>query len=133
MRKLGLVAVFFLLFGLLGCSAEKSQLVIAVAADEPAQPIAETISTTLKSVDKNVLIEVIRDPAEAISRLRSGEIDMAIIEEPDQPLIDIKTLAPLYPSVLHVLHNRSNDKLGFEELIRGAKIYAGPTGGATLI
>lgn len=109
---------------------ENRGLTLAVSTEEPAPAIAETLSTALSARDMTVDVESIVDATEIIEKIRSGDLDLGIIEEPDQPLRDLITLAPLYPSVLHVLHNRSNEPSEFVDLIRGANVYAGPSGGA---
>lgn len=119
-----------LLLILSGCSLEDNQLTLAVSTEEPAPAIAETLSAALSAKGLSVDIEPILDATVAIEKIRRGELDLAIIEEPDQPLRGLITLAPLYPSVLHVLHNRNGDSSNFVDLIRGALVYAGPTGGA---
>lgn len=119
-----------LLLLIAGCSLDSKDLTLAVSTEEPATAIAENLSAALSKNGMSVKIEAIVNPTESVEKIRAGEIDLAIIEEPDQPLRGLITLAPLYPSVLHVLHNRANTQTDFVGLIRGANIYAGPAGGA---
>lgn len=70
------------------------------------------------------------DSTEIIAAIQRGEVDMALVDEPEYPIRGVVTLAPLYPSVLHVLHNKGERVTDFADLIRGAAVYAGPTGGA---
>lgn len=103
---------------------------LAHSTEEPAPTIAETVRTTLVENGFTLDIEEISDPTEIMTAISEQRLDLAIVEEPDQPFAGVKTLAPLYPSVLHVLHNRDLDPENFEILIRGANVYAGPPGGA---
>ena len=112
-----------------GCSLDSRELTLAVAAEEPASEIAATITAALQARDIVVEVQSIPDPVDAIERIHSGEIDLAIIEEPQHPIAGVITVTPLYPSVLHVLHKREDSPQSFSELIRGTNIYAGPPGG----
>lgn len=103
---------------------------LAHSTEEPAPTIAETVRTTLVENGFTLDIEEISDPTEIMTAISEQRLDLAIVEEPDQPFAGVKTLAPLYPSVLHVLHNRDLDPENFEILIRDANVYAGPPGGA---
>ena len=61
--------------------------------------------------------------------MQSGDIDLAIVEEPARRIPGLATVVPLYPSILHVLHRKAREVRTFPELIRGQQIYAGPVGG----
>lgn len=111
------------------CGIEDRDLTLAVSTEEPAPTIAQTVRQTLLERDFLVDIETVIDPAETIDRIVDRRLDLAIIEEPDHPLPGIITLAPLYPSVLHVMHNRAVTPGSFAEMIRDANVYAGPEGG----
>ncbi len=115
---------------LLGCSVDDTALRLAVSTEEPAPAIAAALSTAMATRNLSIDVQTVSDPSVAIEKIRRLELDLAIIEEPDRPLHGLLTLAPLYPSVLHVLHNRSEPPSGIADLIRGAAIYAGPPGGA---
>ncbi len=116
---------------LAGCSLDDgNQLTLAVSTEEPAPAIAETLSGPMAIDEVSIKIATLTDPAKVIEDIRQRKIDLAIIEEPNRPLRDITTLAPLYPSVLHILHKQTDTPLGFTDALRGASIYAGPVGGA---
>ncbi len=113
-----------------GCELQDRDLTLAHATEEPAPSIAETVRSTLAASGISITIEESADPSAILAAVSEGRVDLAIIEEPEQPKAGATTLAPLYPSVLHVMHNRSGDPGNFAELMRGANVYAGPAGGA---
>lgn len=40
----------------------------------------------------------------------------------------VRTLAPLYPRIVHLLHRAGQEPISVAEVIRGRKVYAGPPG-----
>ncbi len=113
-----------------GCELQDRDLTLAHTTEEPAPSIAETVRSTLATSGISITIEESADPTAILAAVSEGRIDLAIIEEPERPRAGATTLAPLYPSVLHVMHNRSGNPASFAELMRGANVYAGPAGGA---
>jgi hypothetical protein len=124
-----LVGAFALLL-LSGCELDDRNLTLAHTTEEPAPTIAETVRAILDGNGFTISIEETADPAQIMTAISERRLDLAIIEEPDRPQPGIITLTPLYPSVLHVLHDRPGHPEDFADLIRGAKVYAGPPGGA---
>lgn len=112
------------------CTLGEKRLSLAVSVEDPAAGIAEKLSTALADIDVAVDVVVVAEQADIIERVRNGELDLAIVEEPGRAIPDLMTLAPLYPSVLHILNSRANSDPGFAAVIRGASVYAGPAGGA---
>lgn len=113
-----------------GCELADRDLTLAHTTEEPAPSIATTVQSTLADSGISITIEESADPTAVLSAVSEGRIDLAIIEEPERPKAGTMTLAPLYPSVLHVMHNRPGESASFAELLRGANVYAGPAGGA---
>lgn len=120
----------FLILLLCACTSADRNITLAVSTEEPAPTLADTVRPMLEARGFSVAIETVTDPLEALASIRDHRLDLAIVEEPDRPQPGLITLAPLYPSVLHVLHNRAPPHDNFAELIRGASVYAGPSGGA---
>ncbi len=129
--RLRLAALMIAGVSLLGCESGERKLTLAVTAEEPAPSIAETVRTTLGARGFELSIEATADPREVLESIARQTLDLAIIEEPDQPIAGLQTIAPLYPSVLHVLYAEDQASNDFAELISGASIYAGPPGGAS--
>lgn len=113
-----------------GCGIDERSIRIAVSTEEPAPSIAEVVQSTLEAGGIDATIITTASVGEVAAGIRNGSLEVAIIEEPSEPLSGLTTLVPLYPSVLHIAHNRPSDSVNFEDLIRGANVYAGPVGGA---
>ena len=125
----GLALIPFLLI-LVNCVSQDRELTLAVSTEEPAPSVAETIRGFLDVHGFSIEIEAISDSREIIQAIQDRKIDLALIDEPDRPTPGVVTVAPLYPSVLHVLYNRAEPPADFAELIRDTSIYPGPKGGA---
>ena len=132
MRRLLQNTLALLLFALVlaGCSMEDRELTLAVSTEEPAPSIAETIRALLSERGFSISIDATTDSTKIVAAIRDRKVDLALVEESDLPVSGVVTLAPLYPSVLHVLYNETEVPGDFADLIRGAKVYAGPLGGA---
>jgi len=121
----GLLGLF-----LTGCAGEERELSLAVSIEEPAPSVARTIQSFLGDLGYPTAINVVTDSTDIMASIQRGEVDLALVDEPEFPIRGVVTIAPLYPSVLHVLHKRTGQVTDFADLIRGAAVYAGPTGGA---
>ncbi len=132
MRRLLPTGFALLLFVLVlaGCGMNDRELTLAVSTEEPAPSIAETIRSLLGERGFSISVEATADPSRIVAAIRDRKVDLALVEEPDLPVAGVVTLAPLYPSVLHVLYNDAEAPGDFASLIRDAKVYAGPPGGA---
>ena len=132
MRRLlpNTLALLLFVLVLAGCTMEDRELTLAVSTEEPAPSIAETIRSILSEHGFSISIDATTDPTKIVAAIRDRKVDLALIEESDLPVPGVVTLAPLYPSILHVLYNDAEAPGDFTDLIRGAKVYAGPQGGA---
>ncbi len=115
---------------LAACTMEDRELTLAVSTEEPAPSIAETIRSSLGERGFSISVDTTTDPAKIVAAIRDRKIDLALVEEQEIPTPGVVTLAPLYPSILHVLYNDVETPGDLAELIRGAKVYAGPMEGA---
>ena len=75
-------------------------------------------------------VEAVGDPSEILDAVAGGNSRLGIIEEPSELRDGVTLIAPIYASVLHVLHHADMQAENFGELIRGNKVYAGPGAGA---
>ena len=132
MRRLLRATLTLCIFALVsaGCAKEDRALTLAVSTEEPAPSIAETIRVFLGESGFSITVDATTDPTNIVAAIRDRKIDLALIEESDVLEPGVVTLAPLYPSVLHVLYNNASVPENFADLIRGARVYAGPLGGA---
>jgi len=113
-----------------GCAKEDRELTLVISTEEPAPSIAESIRLFLGEGGFSISVDATADPAKIVAAIRDRRVDLALIEEPDVLEPGVVTLAPLYPSILHVLYNGTRAPENFADLIRGASVYAGPLGGA---
>ena len=131
MRRLlpNTLALLLIALVVAGCAMDDREFTLAVSTEEPAPSIAETIRSILGERGFSISIDATTDPTKIVAAVRDRSVDLALVEESDLPVSGVVTLAPLYPSVLHVLHNNSDVPGDFADLIRDAKVYAGPLGG----
>jgi hypothetical protein len=116
-----------------GCE-RRPPLSVGLPPSEPAGEISQLIASDLNT-NFDISTQQFASTTELISALRLGQIDIAIIEEPATPSMDIKVLRPLFPSVLHVLVKpdilrQPADKLDIFNLVKGQKVFAGQPGSA---
>ncbi len=124
------LCIAFSFAALVSCTKEQRRLTLAHSTEEPAPSIADIISTSLAAHDLDLSLEEIPNSTDIVRAILDGELDLGIIEEPDHALPGIVTIAPLYPSVLHVLHRKTDDPKDFADVVRNHSVYAGPIGGA---
>lgn len=115
---------------LTSCVGEDRDYTIGVTYEEPGAAIAAALGDTLGPIGYSLAVTKVEDPAEIITSLADGRVELGIVDEPERMFPDIVTIAPLYPSVLHVLHAEADSPSNFDDLIRGRSVYAGPAGGA---
>ncbi len=113
-----------------GCTPSTEPLRLAVSVEEPAPSVADALGPLLADAGFRVTVEPDEDPANILEGLRSGDLDLAIIEEPPSVRPGVMTIAPLYPSVLHVLVDKDIPESGITEIIAGRNIYTGPRRGS---
>ena len=128
--KARIAAALLVPFFVLGCDREPTALTLRSSTEEPAFQVAAALRSEL--ADRGIQLELVSefaDPDGIVAAVRAGEVDLGIVEEPATRTAGIRTIVPLYPSILHVVHRASNPADSFSELIRGQKVYAGPIGG----
>jgi len=123
-------------------------LVLLVACErEPAvlrlvQPIsdldAEIAANMAAMLNKSTSVAVkINDEraagATALDMLQSGDADLALVSNFLPFREDISTVAPVYPSVLHIAHRRGRDASSGFDLLYGANVFAGAEGSSSRI
>ena len=106
------------------------ELTLAVSPEEPAPSVARELGDFLSSRRFAIEIQASSSPTDIVAAIRDRRVDLALVEEPAGPTTGVVTVAPLYPSVLHVLHRDPEDPPDFAALIRGKSVYPGPAGGA---
>lgn len=126
------IAPSFLLLALsiaLSACERREPLVVAWTFNEPAVEISKLLAIELES-DFIVTTRQFNDAAEITDAVKRGEVDLAIIEEPSQPISGVQVLQALFPSVLHVLAKPTiDDSQTIAKAVKGHNVYAGPPGG----
>lgn len=119
---------------LTGCE-QREPLTLGALATEPAREMSQQLANELNN-HFLITTQSFDSPAQLIVALQASEVDLAIIEEPPQPLPDLQVLRSMFPSVLHVLSKPdlltpTNSKpRSIANAVRGHSVYAGPPGGA---
>lgn len=124
------VSLCLLLILITACAEDKPKTTLAFSTELPAPAISEAVKKQLAEEGFAIELAEAANPSDIFTSIQNRTIDLGVLEEPDHPIAGVVTIAPLYPSVLHVLHKAKGTPSNFMELIRGSKIYAGPPGGA---
>lgn len=103
-------------------------LIVAVSTEEPAPTVAEAMRPFMTEMSFSWEVRPYRDLSDMVQAVQDGTVDFAILPEPILPISGVRTLAPLYPSILHVLYKADREPTNVKDLIVGQKIYAGPAG-----
>lgn len=115
---------------LAACSNTEREVTLAFSTELPAPSIAEAVRTHLADDGFDIVLAEGTNPQDIVESIQNRSMDLGVLEEPDHPIPGIVTIAPLYPSVLHVLYKAASKPQDLAELIRGTNVYAGPSGGA---
>lgn len=121
---------------LLSACGPKNHLVLGWTPVEPSAQISQLLISNLNAVGScEVTGKQFEDSNALTNALREQEIDLAIIEQPATATKDFAVLAPLYPSVLHVLAkpgmaSKDDQAAYLADIITGRSLYAGPPGSA---
>lgn len=112
------------------CGGDRESLTLLAPTELPARPVAEAIADQLANDSLRLEVVPNDDAEQVVAALVSGEADLGIIEEPAGRIDQLRTVVPLYPSILHVAYRAGRDASNFDELVSGQNVYAGPFGGA---
>ena len=116
-----------------GCEQNPAELRLV----KPFLPIDQEIAIDLTSLfgqESEVKISLTQhsDSEEgALNALINGSADIALVSNTMPFDQDIAMIMPLYPTVLHVAFHRDKVASDGENLIRGARVFAGPPGSAS--
>ncbi len=98
---------------------------------EPNPEIGRAIAAALTDIDHEVVS--FNDKNALRAALVNRDIDLALLEKPEKDHPELRTLFPVFNSVLHVLVKTDNGVCAPGSLAKelvSAKVYAGPTGSA---
>jgi TRAP-type uncharacterized transport system substrate-binding protein len=103
---------------------------LVVTPDSPGEVIARELATLLRE-EADLELQIIEGEGSIrnLDRLRSGEADLTVVENSVPFQRGIRTVIPLYPSVLYVLHEEGEKPTSFQELVEGKRVWLGARGG----
>ncbi len=118
---------------LAGCDRNPAELRLVTPASPIDQEIAEDLASLFgqESEVKITLTGNAESEESALAALVDGSADIALVSNNMPFDKDIATVMPMYPTVLHIAYRNEQTPAGGEELLRGAKIFAGPPGSAS--
>jgi len=115
---------------MLGCFDPPQKLVFLNSPEEPIPTLVEKVRVILNDTGRfEVEIKVGDGSRENIQALKSGEADFAVVENNALYDGEIKTVLPLYASILHIFYRGTEQPSSFLDLVRGKNIYFGAKGG----
>jgi TRAP-type uncharacterized transport system substrate-binding protein len=115
------------LFG--GCSEAPATLRLVSGPPQTNEQVAQVLAAASAEVEAPVLLRAdgaVADAEAALAALAEGRADLAIVENSfsyRQP--NVRTVIPLYPSVLHIGVRPGERGQTLGEALRGATVYAG--------
>lgn len=132
-RKLLPVLICFAVAVAAGCETRQAELLLVT----PESPVdSDIVRDVVELIGHDSAISISLTDASlaeaaALDALTSGQADIALVSNnmPYRP--GISTVMPLYPTVLHIGYFGDREFESITELIRGAKIFAGPEGSAS--
>ncbi|MEH6608031.1 MAG: hypothetical protein V7696_01585 [Halioglobus sp.] len=120
--------VWALLLALLAGASSAAELTLGVHTEDPAHRVASLLAESAPK-GTQITIKAFGSAAEIERQLRSGELDLAVIEEPTENWPAVAVISDLYPSVLHLLYKPATEPISVYQMLAESKIWAGATGG----
>lgn len=133
-RFLTLLVSPLVLLLLCSCEPRQNELRMVAPFTPSDREIAEELSELLDEghATKLRITGTPQSGEAAIDLVAAGDADIALVSNSLPFRDNIETILPLYPTVLHIAYRQGLDATsGIGELLRGAKIYAGPEGSAS--
>lgn len=119
-------------FLLVGCGGQQKQLRISADYQEPQNYLSNQIAAILnENTAYNFVLTNGILTSSGLDSIKSGAIDFSVVDNYTIVSDDIRSIMPLYPQILHVLHRRDQTYSTVEDLIKGNKVYAGAPGSGT--
>ena len=120
-------------------------VLFAACEKNPTELVMVTPVSPIDSAIAGDIVELLGDEAEvsisltdsrqsdesALDALGSGEADLALVPNNMPFRSGVFTVAPMYPTVLHIGYRGEREFETNTELFKGAKIFAGPEGSAS--
>ena len=120
--------IVLLLLLMLASTLVKAELRLGAHTDEPAPSIANILSE-ITVEGESVKVISYTNVDQLTQDLVSGELDLALIEEPSIAEPGVQVIGEVYPNVLHVLLQNNLSASGIGELLDSRYVWAGVSGG----
>jgi len=133
MQKPHAILSLIIVFALSGCGSASDELRIVKPATDVDAGIAADL-TSLIDENSRISVQLTDSPLAgqaAIDALSAGSADIALVSNNLPFRDDIATVMPLYKTVLHIAYLEGRDATSHVELLRNARVYAGPEGSAS--
>ncbi len=133
MRPIRSTLTLLCLTVIVGCEEYPAELRLV----RPVSPIDQDIAVDMtnlfgqESEVKITLTSKAESEEGALGALINGSADIALVSNNMPFDQDIATIMPLYPTVLHIAYRTGRIATSGEDLIRGAKVFAGLHGSAS--
>lgn len=122
--------VVLLTLGVAACTDSSSVLRVVSAPPAANQEVAALLERTSRDVETPVRLveaDVVEGAEAALRALEAGAADLAIVENsPTDEHPTIRTVVPLYPSVLHIGVRTQMRDASLRDVLDGATVFAGP-------
>ena len=133
MRVVTLLLSPIVLLLLVSCEPRQTELRLVAPFTPSDRAIAEELSELLDESHATALriTDIPQSGEAAIDQVASGDADIALVSNSLPFRDNIETILPLYPTVLHIAYRKDLNASSAENLLRGARVYAGPAGSAS--
>jgi TRAP-type uncharacterized transport system substrate-binding protein len=133
MRLFSTSVILASIFLLAACEREQATLRFATPFLPVDREIAEDLASILgESGDVSLQLSTPElSEGESLDSLLNGDADIALVSNAVAFRRGIATVIPMYPTVLHVAYHEGRDASSGEELLTGARVFAGPEGSAS--
>lgn len=121
-----LITVLLIAVLILPSVFHKHKLSIALETEEPKNAIISLLIPLLKtSSAEQIMIEVKDSEYAHIDSLKNGSVDIYITDNNASYDDQLRSVAPLFPEILHILYKKENEPQSLHELLEGKKVYCG--------
>ncbi len=132
-RPIRLTFIVVIIALLSSCDKSPHQLRMVVPTEPEDRSIVEELGDLLddEALVRFQLTDTPLSEEAALDAIVSGEADIALVSNNLPFRIEIATVMPLYPTVLHIGRRDGSSPATGAEMLRGAVVFAGPEGSSS--
>ncbi len=133
MRTRNTLAILGSLLLIAACEQRSNELTVVLPESDFDQEVAKEIADLFgrESTIELRLTESALSEEAALDALADGTVDVALVSNSMPYQEGVATVIPLYPTVLHVGHSSDREISDLSDLLRDARVFAGPVGSAS--